>query len=64
MPTKTKIILYFLAIIKAIIFPIHARQKEHKDDDYKKAKLQTTLLKFGGVWILHLEILEFEFYLL
>ena len=47
MPAKAKIILYFLAIIKAIIFPIHARQKEHKDDDYKKAKLQTTLLKLG-----------------
>lgn len=27
----------------------------------KNVKLQTTLLKFGGVWILYLEILEFGF---
>ena len=28
----------------------------------KKAKLQITPLKCGGVWILHLKILEFGFY--
>ena len=30
----------------------------------KKTKLQTTLLKFLGVWIIHSGVLEFEFYLL
>ena len=29
-----------------------------------EAKLQTIPLKFGSVWILHLKILEFGFYLL
>ena len=30
----------------------------------KKSKLQIALLKFGGDWILHPEILEFGFYLI
>ena len=29
-----------------------------------EAKLQTTPLEFGDVWILHLKVLEFGFYLL
>ena len=29
-----------------------------------EAKLQTTPLEFGDVWILHLKVLEFKFYLL
>ena len=29
---------------------------------FYKVKLQITLLKFGSVWILHLEVSKFEFY--
>jgi len=31
-------------------------------DKFIKGKLQITLLKFEGVWILHLEVSEFGFY--
>ena len=38
--------------------------KFRREKEKEKGKLQVTPLKFRSIWILHLEVLEFGFYLI